>query len=110
MKIVNRPWGRFKEFAKNKGCTVKILEIKPRQELSLQYHNKRDELWYFLDKAVVQLGKRKIKVNEGSIIKIPKKEPHRIISEGNKVKVLEISFGKFSERDEIRLEDDYGRK
>jgi len=27
-----------------------------------------------------------------------------------KVRVLEISLGKFSEKDEIRLEDKYGRK
>jgi len=110
VKEVIRPWGRFKEFVKNKKCTVKILEIKPKQELSLQYHKKREEMWYFLDKAVVQLGKRKIKVNGGNIIKIPKKRPHRIISESNKIRVLEISLGNFKEGDEIRLEDDYGRK
>lgn len=110
MQKVVRPWGNFKEFVKNKKCTVKILEINPKQELSFQYHYKREELWYFFDNAIVQLGKRKIRVKNGSIIKIPKKEPHRIISINNKVKVLEISFGEFSEKDEVRLEDDYGRR
>ncbi len=110
MKLVNRPWGDFKEFVKNKKCTVKILEIKSRQELSLQYHNKREEMWYFLDKAAVQLGDRKIKVSPGELVKIPKRKSHRIISLGNKVRVLEISIGHFSELDEKRLEDEYGRK
>jgi len=110
MKKVVRPWGNFKEFAKNKKCTVKIIELEPRQELSLQLHNKRDELWYFLDEAVVQLGNKKIRVKEGSIIKIPKKKAHRIISSNKKARVLEISFGNFSEGDEIRLEDKYKRK
>lgn len=110
MKQVRRPWGDFKEFAKNKKCTVKILEINPGQELSLQIHNKRDELWYFLDNAIVQLADKKIKVKKGKIIRIPKKKAHRIISEKNKIRVLEISFGNFSEEDEIRLEDKYNRK
>jgi len=110
MKKVVRPWGNFKEFVKNKKCTVKILEINPRQELSLQLHNKRSELWYFLDEAVVQLENQKIRVKQGSIIKIPRKKAHRIISGNKKVKVLEVSFGNFSEKDEIRLEDKYKRK
>jgi len=110
MKIVKRPWGDFKEFAKNKKCTVKILEINPKQELSLQFHNQRAELWYFLDKAIVQLGSKKIQVKEGSIIKIPRKKAHRIIAMNTKARVLEVSFGNFSEKDEIRLEDAYGRK
>ena len=110
MQKVVRPWGGFKEFVKNKKWTVKILEVKPKQELSLQYHYKREELWYFFDDAIVQLGNKRIMVKPGDIIKIPKKKPHRIISKGNMARVLEISLGKFSERDEIRLEDDYGRK
>ncbi|MFH1327186.1 MAG: phosphomannose isomerase type II C-terminal cupin domain [archaeon] len=110
MKITTRPWGNFKLFAKNKKCTVKILEIKPRQELSLQYHKKREEMWYFLDKAIVQIGKTKKRVKPGEIVKVPKKRPHRIITGLKKVKVLEISFGEFREGDEVRLEDKYGRK
>jgi mannose-6-phosphate isomerase len=110
MKKVMRPWGDFKEFAKNKKCTVKILEVKPNQELSLQYHNKREEMWYFLDDGFVQLGNNKKRINSGEIVNIPKKKPHRIIAGKNKLRVLEVSFGTFSERDEVRLEDDYDRK
>ena len=122
MKEVKRPWGDFKQFVLNKKCTVKILSLNPKQELSLQIHKKRAEMWYFLDKAIVQLGKKKIKVKivtdvnelnkvkKGDTIKIKKMVPHRIIAGKNKVQVLEISFGKFDEKDEIRLEDIYGRK
>jgi mannose-6-phosphate isomerase len=110
MKEVKRPWGDFEEFVLNKKCTVKILTIKPRQRLSLQYHNHREEMWYFLDKAIVQIGKKKIKVKEGSIIKIKPKVLHRAIALNNKVKFLEVSLGKFSEKDEVKLEDKYGRK
>ena len=109
MKKVVRPWGNFKQFVLNKKCTVKILEINPKQELSLQLHNKREELWYFLDDAFVQIGKGKKSVRQGDVIKIPIKKAHRIIAGKKKARVLEISFGNFSEEDEVRLEDDYGR-
>jgi mannose-6-phosphate isomerase-like protein (cupin superfamily) len=110
MKQTKRPWGNFKTFIMNKKCTVKILEIKAKGRLSLQKHKKRKELWFFLNPATVQLGNKKIKVKKGSLIKIPKNKLHRIIADKCRVQVLEISIGKFEEKDEIRVEDKYGRK
>ena len=110
MKVVKRPWGDFKEFIRNKKCTVKILVVKPKEMLSLQKHKKRDEQWYFLTEGWVQLGTKKKKIEKGEIIKIPKMRAHRLFSKKNKVEVLEISYGTFDEKDEIRLEDVYGRK
>lgn len=110
MKEVERPWGLFKEFALNKKCTVKVIEVKPHEELSLQKHRHREENWYFLTSGFVQLGNKKKKVKEGELIKISKNTPHRIKAGWKRVKVLEISFGNFNEHDEIRLEDKYNRK
>ena len=109
MKEVIRPWGKFEELVLNGKCTVKILTIKPRQELSFQYHFKREELWYFLNKAIVCIGNSSKKVKIGDIIKIKKKQPHSIKAFRKEVKVLEVSFGNFDEKDEVRLEDKYGR-
>jgi len=109
MKIVKRPWGGFKQFVLNKKCTVKILEVRPKQELSLQYHRKRKEMWYFLTSGIVQIGLEKKRIKKGEVVNIKKGQAHRIISGKNRVKVLEVSFGKFAEKDEIRLEDKYGR-
>jgi len=110
MKEVRRPWGVFKQFVLNKKCTVKILEVKPTQELSLQKHKKRKENWYFLTSGIVQIGGIRKKVKEGGMVKIEKNVSHRLIAGKNKVEVLEISFGNFSEDDEIRMEDKYRRK
>jgi len=110
MKIVKRPWGEFKQFVYNKKCTVKILELKARQQLSLQYHKKREEIWYFLDKAMVQIGKKKFRVKPGELIKVAKRKPHRVMAGLRKARFLEVSFGDFKEGDEVRLEDKYGRK
>ncbi|OYT33999.1 MAG: mannose-6-phosphate isomerase [Candidatus Aenigmarchaeota archaeon ex4484_52] len=110
MKIINRPWGNFRQFALNEKCTVKILTIKKQEELSLQIHKHRDEEWYFFNDAIVQLGKNKKKIKKGELIRIKKGIAHRIIADENDVSVLEISFGEFDEKDEIRLDDKYGRK
>jgi mannose-6-phosphate isomerase-like protein (cupin superfamily) len=110
MKIVKRPWGLFKQFALNEKCTVKIIEIKPHEELSLQKHRYRTENWYFITSGFVQIGKKVRGIKEGELIKIRKNTAHRIIAKDKVIKVLEISFGNFSEKDEIRLEDKYNRR
>ena len=110
MKEVIRPWGNFKQFALNKECTVKLLTLKPNQELSLQSHKNRTENWYFLDRGIAQIGDKKIRVKEGSYIKVKKNQKHRIKALGNKLRIIEIAFGKFEEHDEKRFEDKYGRK
>ena len=110
MKEVKKPWGREKHFVENKKCTVKILEVNPKQKLSLQKHKKRAELWFFLTPGHIQIGSQKRKIKKGGLIKIPKNKPHGLISKNQQVKVLEISFGKFEQQDETRLEDKYGRK
>lgn len=109
MKEVKRPWGNFKQFVLNEKCTVKILTIRAKEELSLQVHKKRAEIWYIFNRAVVQIGDKKIKVKKGDVVRIPKNKPHRIIAGKDEVQVLEISFGKFEEKDEVRLEDKYRR-
>mgnify|MGYP001581021342 CR=1 FL=1 len=76
----------------------------------MQVHKNRKEMWYFLDPGIAQIGNKKFKINEGERVIIKKRTPHRIIAEKNKLRVLEIAFGNFNEKDEIRLEDKYGRK
>lgn len=108
--IEERPWGKFERFTLNEPSTVKIITVKPKQRLSLQYHNKREELWHFLDNsAKVTIGKKTLKVKKGDEIFIPKKTNHTVEALDKEVRFLEISFGKFDENDIIRLEDKYGR-
>lgn len=109
MKRVVRPWGDFKQFVLNGKCTVKILSVKPFGVLSLQKHKRRREMWYFLTDGWVQIGRRKRKVKKGERVVFGKGVAHRVFSKGSKVEVLEISFGFFDEKDEVRLEDKYGR-
>jgi len=109
MKVIKKPWGDFKEFILNKKCTVKIITVKPGQELSLQKHTRRKEMWYFLTPGKVIVGNKNKKMKKGETIIIKKKVPHRLIARWKKVIVLEIAVGHFDENDIVRLEDKYGR-
>lgn len=109
MKVIKKPWGEFKEFVKNKKCTVKILEVKKRQSISLQYHKKRNEMWYFLSSGYIQTGLEKLKVKSGELINIKKGHLHRAFAGRKDFIFLEIATGEFSEKDVVRLKDKYGR-
>ncbi len=109
IKEVKRPWGKFTQYVLNKKCTVKIITINSNQSLSKQIHKKRSEFWVILDSGlIIEIGNKKFKAKKGQEINIPKNTPHRA-SASNKARFLEISLGYFSEKDEIRLEDKYGR-
>jgi len=59
-KDFERPWGGFIKFIDNKPCTVKILQIKKGEALSLQSHKLRDEFWYLISgKISLTIGKNK---------------------------------------------------
>ena len=108
--IEKRPWGEFKEFIKNKKATVKILTIKPHEELSLQLHHNREEFWKILSgRPTIQIGKKKFKAKKGDEFFIEKETQHKIFSNDKITEILEISFGEFDENDEIRIEDKYNR-
>lgn len=110
-RVEKRPWGKFTTYAFNEQCTVKILKVKPKQQLSLQSHRNRKEAWIALDDGCFVQVNNKVKgLAKGKSIIIGKKQKHRLISKGKKFRVLEVSFGKFDEKDEIRHEDIYGRK
>ena len=105
-----REWGSFERFTLNESSTVKILTVNPKKRFSLQYHNDRKEFWKFLDNpAKVTIGKRTFKAKKGDEITVNKKTLHRVEAYSKPVRILEISFGKFNEKDVKRLKDDFGR-
>ena len=109
-KLVKKPWGLFEQFTHNEKVTVKILTIRPKRKLSLQYHTKRKEFWYVLDgTCTVVIGKKEFIAKKGDSFTIKKKEVHRIIGGSKTTRILEISSGFFSEEDIVRIEDVYGR-
>lgn len=105
-----RPWGEFFNLAESaKKWRVKILHIKKGRRFSLQSHKLRDEQWTVAEgKVRVIKGKNEFWLNVGDRLVVKRGEKHRIFAQTTAV-VVEVSFGKFLERDIIRFEDDYGR-
>lgn len=105
-----RPWGAFTKFVENTPCTVKTITVHPDQELSLQYHNHRNEFWFILSGAgVATVGDIHKEVKAGDTCFIEKKVNHRIKAGTEALVFLEIATGEFYEDDIIRIQDDYGR-
>lgn len=109
-RVDKKPWGSEDIFALNEKVSVKILNVKPRQRLSLQFHKNRSEFWRVLDNEVkITLGKRIFTAKKGQEISIPKKTLHRVQALAKPARILEIAFGKFDKHDIVRIEDDYNR-
>jgi mannose-6-phosphate isomerase len=105
-----RPWGKFEQFICNEISTVKILYVTANSTLSLQSHQKREEMWIALDDGVmVEIDAEKKVLSIGERVFIPKGVKHRLSAEEKSFRVLEISFGEFDENDITRFEDAYGR-
>jgi mannose-6-phosphate isomerase-like protein (cupin superfamily) len=105
-----RPWGLFRKFTENVSSTVKIITIKPNEELSLQSHNKREEFWHVVKgSGIFEIENKKYIVEEGFEQYVPLKSKHKMKAGSEGMEVLEIALGDFDEGDIIRYEDKYGR-
>ena len=105
-----RPWGEELWITRDSPSMVKILKVSPGEALSLQYHNDRDEYWYIISgdgNAVV--GDANVKLKPGADCFVPRKTNHRILCGTETLTILELAFGKFDEKDIVRLNDRYGR-
>lgn len=104
-----RPWGKFRQYAFNQPCTVKIITVAPGGTLSLQRHEHRDELWVVLDPGVrVEANGQLGELDPGTEVFVPRGTVHRLSSDRGG-RILEVAFGQFDEGDIERLEDVYDR-
>lgn len=107
-----RPWGYYREIEKLDKYRIKHIVVYPKQELSLQYHNHRDEYWVVLrGNGRVFLDKEWIEISEGDFIRIPKGNLHKVINEADEyLEIIEVQIGNIlSEQDIVRVEDKYMR-
>ena len=122
-----KPWGFYDTFVRNKTCTTKVLGI--NDELSLQSHKNRDEIWFLAKgklaiyrskvcepiekinskiKTIAKLKKTVLKPGDG--IFIPKNTAHGAMNLSRKGSlVVEVALGKAEEKDIVRLYDKSGR-
>ncbi len=105
-----RPWGSFTRFTDNEPSTVKLLNVNKGEQLSLQYHAKRDEFWRVISGTPkIVIGDDTFDSKPGDDFTVLVNTKHRISAPNDDVVILEISKGEFDEDDIVRLEDVYGR-
>ncbi len=108
-ELVKKPWGAYLILEKHPDYWIKKLFVNEGEELSLQSHKERDEIWMVLRGKIDALrGSKHFILKEGDFIKINKREKHRILGL-KKSCVMEVAFGRPRERDIIRYKDKYGR-
>jgi mannose-6-phosphate isomerase-like protein (cupin superfamily) len=119
----NRPWGSMIKFLENKQGTTKVLMVNKGEALSLQYHEKRDQLYFMLDdNFMITIGDdgkakdkdskvRLVEAKKGDMFVFNKQTIHRAEYKGDKPfgMYLEVAVGEYNEKDIVRLADRYGR-
>lgn len=112
-EVFNRPWGIYKTTILQDHYQSKILQIKPGAQLSLQYHERRDEHWTVASgHGIAQVGEERFELSPGSSVSIPRGCKHRLAntSDTEYLVVSEVQVGDyFGEDDVVRIEDMYGR-
>ena len=111
-KISLRPWGSWQSLLSGPGYQIKLLEITPGCQPSLQKHARRSEHWIVVaGSAVVTRDDEVIVVPLNESVFIPKGAVHRIENRGTEpLQVIEVQVGEYlGEDDIIRIEDDWAR-
>lgn len=113
--IEERPWGKFEILYDGEDCKVKRITVNPGCRLSLQSHEKREEVWTCVSGILgVVRGSEITEIHPGYTAKIHLNDVHRAFnaSVGHELTVfIEVQTGTYFGEDDItRYEDDYGRK
>ena len=109
MKIqkTNKPWGYELLFARTKDYVGKILVISKGEELSLQYHEQKEESIYVAQgKLEVEIRDETIVLSQGQNLHIPPGTRHRFKALEDS-EIFEVSTPHLE--DVVRLKDRYGR-
>lgn len=107
-----RPWGTFDVLHEEEKCKIKRVVVESNQLLSLQSHEKRNEMWFMLQgSGQITLDDEVSEVSAGMAFFIPASTKHRIKNTGaEQLVIIEVQTGVyFGEDDIVRYEDAYGR-
>ena len=113
--IVQKPWGHEKIWARSDRYVGKIIHINAGHELSVQYHNKKDETIHLLAGEIVYRVQRDprdqkqledVRLEIGESFRIAPGTVHQMVAVTD-CDVLEVSTPETD--DVVRLSDRYGR-
>lgn len=109
---VPKPWGHETIWARADRYVGKILHINAGHELSVQYHNKKDETVHLLSGEIVYRVKKgelleDVHLRVGESFRITPGTVHQMVALTD-CEVLEVSTPEVD--DVVRLSDKYGRE
>ncbi|MEY3011999.1 MAG: hypothetical protein RIT45_734 [Pseudomonadota bacterium] len=112
MRIVDKPWGHEEIWAETARYAGKFLVIKAGEELSRQYHERKEETIYVLEGVLrLEVGRddaieiRRLQVGES--FHVTPGTVHRFAADDVDVRLVEVSTPELD--DVVRLEDRYAR-
>ena len=109
---VPKPWGHETIWARSDRYVGKILHINAGQELSVQYHNKKDETVHLLSGEIAYRVQRDSRLEDvqlkvGESFRLTPGTIHQIVALTD-CEVLEVSTPELD--DVVRISDKYGRE
>lgn len=111
---VTKPWGYEIIWARSERYVGKILHINAGHELSVQYHNKKDETVYLLSGQIIYRVQRNgeevlddVRLQVGESFRMIPGTIHQMVAVTD-CDVLEVSTPEVD--DIVRLSDKYGRE
>ena len=110
---IYRPWGHYVSIVEDSRWQVKLIKVKPGEQLSLQMHHHRSEHGVVVNgTAQIELNSEKKVLTENQSVYIPLGSKHRLSNPGKIPLVLiEVQSGSYvGEDDIVRFEDRYGRQ
>ena len=106
-----RPWGNIYMVVRNLRCSVDLTTVNPGHRTSLHSHAIRTELFHFLDDgAYLELDGNLYRPVAHEEFLIAPGVKHRFWAGENPFHMLVVCFGEWQAEDQVRHEDDYGRK
>ncbi len=112
VKVVQKPWGYERIWAHSDRYVGKLLHINAGHELSVQYHNRKDETVHLLTGEIIYRVKRGEKMEDmklvaGESFRITPGTVHQMVAVTD-CDVLEASTPDLD--DVVRISDRYGRE
>ncbi len=110
MKKISKPWGFEIIWAKTENYVGKLLHINPKQRLSLQLHQEKEETVYVIQGNLLNYIDSKSQpqiIPKGQSFHVRPNQIHRFGAGPEAVEIIEVSTPHLD--DVVRIEDDYDR-
>tara|TARA_R110000787_G_scaffold51408_6_gene121874 strand:+ start:315 stop:647 length:333 start_codon:yes stop_codon:yes gene_type:complete len=110
MEVIEKPWGFELIWAKTNNYVGKMIHINPKQRLSLQYHNDKEETVFVVEGTLLNYIDEETPPQEiptGQSFHVKPGQVHRFGALNEFVEIIEVSTPHLD--DVVRLADDYDR-